>query len=622
MKGILTMNVYERKFEQVLKKVQKPARYIGNEFNSVHKENFEKFVKFAFCFPDVYEVGMSHLGMKILYHMMNERIDTVCERVFAPWVDMEEELRKADIPLLSLESHMPVSSFDIVGFTLQYEMSYSNILNMLDLANIPLKSKDRGENMPFVCAGGPCAYNGEPLADIVDFFILGEGEEVNNEIIDAFKEWKESGENRISYLERISRIEGVYVPSFYDVKYKDDGTIESVKPNRTGVPEKIKKRIVKELDNGYILDKMIVPFMDIVHDRITLEIFRGCIRGCRFCQAGYLYRPVREHSTDKLIETAQKLIDNTGYEEMSLSSLSTSDFTCLQELVDRLLEITVDKRINLSLPSLRVDNFSMELMEKVQTVKKSGLTFAPEAGTQRLRDVINKNVLEEDLLRTAGIAFGGGYNRIKLYFMIGLPTETMEDVEGIADLAEKVIDVFYQIPKEIRKGRSVTVTVSTSSFVPKPFTPFQWEPQNRIEDLVAKQKFLKERIKTRSISYNWHQSHVSFLEAVFAKGDRRLGNVLVEAQRLGCRFDGWDEHFDYEKWLDAFKKCGVDPEFYAYRKIDHSETLPWDHIDIGVSKQFLVKEHDKAYEEKTTPSCREKCSGCGATSFGGGVCFE
>ncbi|MBO4940652.1 MAG: TIGR03960 family B12-binding radical SAM protein [Clostridia bacterium] len=616
------MNVYERKFEQVLKKVQKPARYIGNEFNSVHKENFEKFVKFAFCFPDVYEVGMSHLGMKILYHMMNERIDTVCERVFAPWVDMEEELRKADIPLLSLESHMPVSSFDIVGFTLQYEMSYSNILNMLDLANIPLKSKDRGENMPFVCAGGPCAYNGEPLADIVDFFILGEGEEVNNEIIDAFKEWKESGENRISYLERISRIEGVYVPSFYDVKYKDDGTIESVKPNRTGVPEKIKKRIVKELDNGYILDKMIVPFMDIVHDRITLEIFRGCIRGCRFCQAGYLYRPVREHSTDKLIETAQKLIDNTGYEEMSLSSLSTSDFTCLQELVDRLLEITVDKRINLSLPSLRVDNFSMELMEKVQTVKKSGLTFAPEAGTQRLRDVINKNVLEEDLLRTAGIAFGGGYNRIKLYFMIGLPTETMEDVEGIADLAEKVIDVFYQIPKEIRKGRSVTVTVSTSSFVPKPFTPFQWEPQNRIEDLVAKQKFLKERIKTRSISYNWHQSHVSFLEAVFAKGDRRLGNVLVEAQRLGCRFDGWDEHFDYEKWLDAFKKCGVDPEFYAYRKIDHSETLPWDHIDIGVSKQFLVKEHDKAYEEKTTPSCREKCSGCGATSFGGGVCFE
>ena len=367
---------------------------------------------------------------------------------------------------------------------------------------------------------------------------------------------------------------------------------------------------------------MIVPFMDIVHDRITLEVFRGCIRGCRFCQAGYLYRPVREHSVDKLIETAQKLIDNTGYEEMSLSSLSTSDYTCLQELIDRLLDITVDKKINLSLPSLRVDNFSMELMEKVQTVKKSGLTFAPEAGTQRLRDVINKNVLEEDLLRTAGIAFEGGYNRIKLYFMIGLPTETEEDVLGIAELAEKVIDVFYQIPKEIRKGRSVTVTVSTSSFVPKPFTPFQWEPQNRMETLVAKQKMLKDKIKTRSISYNWHQSQVSFLEAVFAKGDRRLADVLIAAQQKGCRFDGWDEHFDYEKWMEAFCDCNVDPEFYAYRHIDHSEVLPWDHIDVGVTKAFLMKEHDKAYEEKTTPSCREKCAGCGATGFGGGVCFE
>lgn len=616
------MNSYKTKFETILKNVQKPARYIGNEFNSVHKENFDELIKFAFCFPDVYEVGMSHLGMKILYHMMNERDDTVCERVFAPWVDMEEEMRKNQIPLLSLESHVPVCKFDIVGFTLQYEMSFSNIINMLDLAKIPLKSKDRGEGVPFVCAGGPCAYNGEPLAEIIDFFILGEGEEVNNEILDVYKEWKKSNSNRIDFLERISKIEGVYVPSFYDVEYNDDNTIKSVKPNREGIPASIKKRIVKELDNSYILDKMIVPFMDIVHDRITLEVFRGCIRGCRFCQAGYLYRPVREHSVDKLIETAQKLIDNTGYEEMSLSSLSTSDYTCLQELIDRLLEITVDKRINLSLPSLRVDNFSMELMEKVQTVKKSGLTFAPEAGTQRLRDVINKNVLEEDLLRTAGIAFEGGYNRIKLYFMIGLPTETEEDVVGIAELAEKVIDVFYQIPKEIRKGRSVTVTVSTSSFVPKPFTPFQWEPQNRMETLVAKQKMLKDKIKTRSISYNWHQSQVSFLEAVFAKGDRRLADVLIAAQQKGCRFDGWDEHFDYEKWMEAFQDCGIDPEFYAYRHIDHGEVLPWDHIDVGVTKAFLMKEHDKAYEEKTTPSCREKCAGCGATRFGGGVCFE
>ncbi len=616
------MKSFESKFEVCLKKVQKPARYIGNEFNSVHKENFSDLVSFAFCFPDVYEVGMSHLGMKILYHMMNERTDTVCERVFAPWVDMEEELRKNDIPLLSLESHIPVSEFDIVGFTLQYEMSYSNVINMLDLARIPLKSADRSENDTFVCAGGPCAYNGEPLADIVDFFILGEGEEVNNEILDAYKEWKAENGSRLDFLIKISAIEGVYVPAFYDVEYNSDCTVKSIKPNREGVPEKVKKRIIKNLDDAYVLDKMIVPFMDIVHDRMTLEIFRGCIRGCRFCQAGYLYRPVREHSTEKLLETAQKLIDSTGYEEMSLSSLSTSDFTCLHQLIDGLLEKTVDKRINLSLPSLRVDNFSMELMEKVQTVKKSGLTFAPEAGTQRLRDVINKNVLEEDLLRTSHIAFEGGYNRIKLYFMIGLPTETEEDVKGIAELAQKVIDVFYSIPKEIRKGRSVTVTVSTSSFVPKPFTPFQWEPQNRIETLIEKQKLLKDSIKTKSISYNWHQSHVSFLEAVFAKGDRRLGNVLIAAQQKGCKFDGWDEHFNYEKWLEAFKDCGVDPEFYAYRKIDHSEILPWDHIDIGVRKEYLMKEHDRAYEGVTTPSCREKCMGCGAASFGGGVCFE
>ena len=525
------MNNYKTKYEICLKKVQKPARYIGNEFNSVHKENFSDLVSFAFCFPDVYEVGMSHLGMKILYHMMNEREDTVCERVFAPWVDMEEELRSNDIPLLSLESYVPVKDFDIVGFTLQYEMSYSNVINMLDLARIPLRTAERGEDDPFVCAGGPCAYNGEPLADIVDFFILGEGEEVNNEILDEYKLWKASNQDRTAFLERISKIEGVYVPSFYDVEYNPDGTVKSIAPNRDGVPQKVKKRIVRDLDNSYVLDKMIVPFMDIVHDRITLEIFRGCIRGCRFCQAGYLYRPVREHSVDKLLETAQKMIDSTGYEEMSLSSLSTSDFTCLHQLIDGLLEKTVDKRINLSLPSLRVDNFSMELMEKVQTVKKSGLTFAPEAGTQRLRDVINKNVLEEDLLRTSRIAFDGGYNRIKLYFMIGLPTETEEDVKGIAELSQKVIDVFYSIPKEIRKGRSVTVTVSTSSFVPKPFTPFQWEPQNTIDTLIEKQKLLKENIKTKSISYNWHQSHVSFLEAVFAKGDRRLSEVLIAAQK-------------------------------------------------------------------------------------------
>lgn len=613
----------QNKLSKILKKVQKPGRYIGNEFNSVHKEKKDDMMSFAFCFPDVYEVGMSHLGMKILYSMLNDREDTVCERVFAPWVDMEEEMRKNDIPLFSLESQTPVREFDMVGFTLQYEMSYSNILNMLDLAEIPLRTSERTIDDPFICAGGPCAYNGEPIADIIDFFILGEGEEVNGEIMDAYKEWKkENSDNRVTFLEKIAQIEGIYVPSFYDVSYNENGTIKEIKPNRSCAKPKIRKRIIKDLDKCYVPQKLIVPFMDIVHDRIMLEVFRGCIRGCRFCQAGYIYRPVRERKTEELVKTAQNCIVSTGYEEMSLSSLSTSDYTELHKLIDNLLEITVDKKINLSLPSLRVDNFHLELMEKVQKVKKSGLTFAPEAGTQRLRDVINKNVLESDLMRTAKIAFEGGYNKIKLYFMIGLPTETYEDIEGIADLAQKVLDVFYSIPKEERKGRSVNITVSTSSFVPKPFTPFQWEPQNTIPELIEKQKFLKEKIKSKHITYNWHQSDVSFMEAIFAKGDRRLGEVLISAQKKGCKFDGWNEHYSFEKWMEAFKENNINPEFYAYRKIEHNETLPWDHIDIGVTKDFLIKEHNKAYEEVTTPSCRENCSGCGAASFGRGVCFE
>ena len=616
------MSIYEAKYEKLLKKVQKPSRYTGNEFNSVHKEVEGDMMTFAFCFPDVYEIGMSHLGMKILYHMLNDREDTFCERVFAPWPDMEDLMRENNIPLLSMESHTPISEFDMVGFTLQYEMSYSNVVNMLSLGNIPLKSKDRGEDDPFVCAGGPCAYNGEPLADIIDFFILGEGEEVNNEIMDEYKRWQKTGESREDYLKAISKIEGIYVPSFYDVTYNEDGTVKEVSPNREGVPQTIRKRIINDLDSCYIPEKMIVPYTEIVFDRIMLEIFRGCIRGCRFCQAGYLYRPVRERSVEKLTGVAKNCIKNTGYEEMSLSSLSTSDYRELQKLVDNLLEITVDKRINLSLPSLRVDNFSMELMEKVQKVKKSGLTFAPEAGSQRLRDVINKNVLEEDLLRTAGIAFRGGYDRVKLYFMIGLPTETDEDIKAIAELSEKVIGVFYEIPKEERKGRNVSIAISTSSFVPKPFTPFEWEPQNTMAELIRKQQFLKEQIKSRKIIYNWHQSEVSYLEAIFAKGDRRLSDVIISAVEKGCRFDGWGEYFDFEKWMEAFKENNINPEFYAYRKIDHDEVLPWDHIDTGVSKSFLMKEHDKAYQEITTPSCREKCSGCGAASFKGGVCFE
>ena len=614
--------MYRAKLEKCLKRVQKPARYIGNEFNSVHKEWTADIMSVAFCFPDVYEVGMSHLGMKILYHMLNNREDVVCERVFAPWDDMEQEMIKEGIPLLSMESAKPVGDFDIVAFTLQYEMSYSNIVNMLHLAGIPLRVAERSLDDPFVCCGGPCAYHAEPLSDLVDFFILGEGEEVNSEVMDVYKTWRNSGKSREDYLIEIAKIQGVYVPSFYDVTYNEDNTIKSFEPNRDGIPKQVKKRIIKDMDNTYIPENLIVPFMDIVHDRIMLELFRGCIRGCRFCQAGYIYRPVRERSTEKLLKVAENSINATGYEEMSLSSLSTSDYTKLFELTDGLLALTVDKRINLSLPSLRVDNFSMELMEKVQKVKKSGLTFAPEAGTQRLRDVINKNVLEEDLIRTAKIAFSGGYNRIKLYFMLGLPTETNEDVLGIGELAQKVIDAFYEIPKEDRKGRSVSVTVSTSFFVPKPFTPFQWEPQNKIKDMEDKARMLNSSITNKKIVYNWHSSDISFLEEVFAKGDRRLGEVLITAHKLGCKFDGWSDFFDFDKWMEAFRLNGIDPAFYAHRAMSHDEILPWDYADIGVSKDFLIKEHERAYQGITTPSCRESCMGCGAAQFGGGVCFE
>ena len=617
------MRDYKTDYEDCLRRVQKPARYIGNEFGSVHKEKTDDMMSFAFCFPDVYEVGMSHLGMKILYHMLNERDDTVCERVFAPWGDMEDEMRGRGIPLLSMESYTPVREFDIVGFTLQYEMSYSNVVNMLDLAGIPLRSLERGLDDPFVCCGGPCAYHAEPLAELVDFFILGEGEEVNNEIMDAYKKWRGSGKSRDDFLLSIVALGGVYVPKFYDVEFNDDNTIKRFEPNRPGVPKQVRKRIILDFDKCYAPEKLIVPFMETVHDRIQLELFRGCIRGCRFCQAGYIYRPVRERGVERLTKIAESCIKNTGYDEMSMTSLSTSDYRNLQELIDSLLELTVDKRINLSLPSLRVDNFSMELMEKVQKVKKSGLTFAPEAGTQRLRDVINKNVVESDLIRTSKIAFGGGYNRIKLYFMLGLPTETYDDVKGIADLAKKVIDEgFFSIPPEERKGRSVSITVSTSFFVPKPFTPFQWEPQDLISEMEDKARFLKENIRSKKIVYNWHNSDISLLEAVFAKGDRRLSEVLITAQKLGCKFDGWSDFFDYEKWLEAFKIHNIDPAFYANRRISYDEILPWDYADIGVPKSFLIKEHKKAYEGRTTPGCREKCSGCGAASFGGGVCFE
>jgi len=606
--------------DTILKSVEKPSRYIGNEYNSVHKNLENINIRFGFCFADVYEIGMSHLGMKILYHLLNSKDDIYCERFFTPWVDMEEKMRENDIPLFSLETKTPAKDFDILGFTLQYEMSYTNILNMLDLGGIPLYSKDRGDDFPIICAGGPCAYNGEPLADFVDFFMLGEGEEMMVEVMDVLRDVKKKGETKKDFLKRIAEIEGIYVPEFYDVSYNDDGTIKSFTKNYEKAPDKIKKRIIKDFDKCFVPDNIIVPFMEIVHDRIMLEIFRGCIRGCRFCQAGMIYRPVRSRSPKMLLELAENLIKNTGYEEISLSSLSTSDYPKLQELVDGLLTLTEKKKIGLSLPSLRLDNFSMELMQKVQKVRKSGLTFAPEAGTQRLRDVINKNITEEDLENAAKTAFSGGYGTIKLYFMIGLPTETEDDVLGISHLADEVVSIYKHTDKEIR-NKNLRVTVSVSSFVPKPFTPFQWFGQNSKEELFKKQMLLKDAIKNRYVSYNWHDSELSILEGVFARGDRRLSKVLVEAHKLGAKFDSWHEFFNMEIWQKAFQNAGINPDFYNARERDYEEILPWDHIDVGVSKEFLIRENENAKQGKTTPNCREKCSGCGVIpSFGGGIC--
>lgn len=607
--------------DKYLKNVEKPSRYTGNEWNSVYKDPKDVNIRFAFCFPDSYEVGMSHLGMKILYHLLNEREDTYCERVFAPWIDMEEVMRKNNIPLYGLESKDPIREFDFIGFTLQYEMSFTNILNMLDLAGVELLSKDRKESDPFVCAGGPCAYNPEPLAEFVDFFMLGEGEEIINEVMDAYNDWKGKGLSRQDFLEAIVKIEGIYVPSFYAVSYNEDGTISEFTPNKPEYPEKIKKRIIKDMDKSYFPDKIIVPYTDIVHNRIMLEVFRGCIRGCRFCQAGFIYRPVREKSHETLIDLAKRLEENTGYEEISLTSLSTSDYSSLEDLTGGLLEEMEKKMVNLSLPSLRIDSFSLDLMQKAQKVRKSGITFAPEAGTQRMRDVINKGVNEEDLLNAVSLVFNGGWSTIKLYFMMGLPTETLDDIAGIADLGRKVVEQYKAVPKE-KRAKGLTVTVSTSSFVPKAFTPFQWEPQDSMETLREKQMFLKDKIKqVKQITYNYHDNKTSFLEAVFARGDRRVCSVLLKAFKLGCKFDGWGEHFKFDLWMQAFEECGVDPHFYANRRRDYDEILPWDHIDIGVSKKYLIRESKNAHEEKVTPNCRENCGGCGATTFKSGICI-
>ncbi len=610
--------------DRILKRVQKASRYCGGELNSVVKNHGAVDIKYAFAFPDTYEVGMSHLGIKILYHILNLRPDTCCERVYAPWIDMEEEMRRESVPLFTVETQTPVKEFDFLGVTLQYEMCYSNILNMLDLAGIPLRSCDRGEDDPFVNGGGPCAYNAEPIADIFDFFTLGEGEEVIGELMDAFKEWKKNGGKRIDYLKRIAQIDGIYVPSFYDIEYNDGNTIKSITPNCPEAKPKIRKRIIENLDGVVYPDKFIVPFSDIIHDRASIEVFRGCIRGCRFCQAGMIYRPVREKTADTLVNDACALIHSTGYEEMGLASLSTSDYTELPELADKLLALTEKEKVSLSLPSLRVDNFSLDLMQKVQKVRKSGLTFAPEAGSQRMRDVINKNVKESDLIKSATLAFEGGWNTIKLYFMIGLPYETYDDIAGIASLAEKVVECFYNSDK-VNRRRPPSVHISVASFVPKPFTPFQWAKQNSIDELSEKQLFLKNQIRNRHIKYSYHQSDVSVLEGVFARGDRRLCDVLIRAHELGCKLDGWNECFRLDLWQRAFSDCGIDPNFYT-RERSHDEILPWDMVDIGVTKKFLINEDNKAKEAATTPNCREKCSGCGAASLCKTkercVCFE